>query len=1212
MTNKFELWETPLIDPAQNGHGILIEASAGTGKTFSIERIVVRLLCDIAEPSFTPQKLLVVTFTKAATAELNRRLKATLSSAYDHLSKALEILEGANKNASLDNETDAVTRALNALGEFKFFKNTEEVSLERMTKIHQRASEALRQFDQATITTIHGFCQRMLERHPLSGLTPTQVECIDRDDELREQAVYAAKTARLSSTKPLTEACRKAIFNQPLEGLLAEVMRHPEIDDTQLTTLPEGLEIANQDVALEIAQVLADARRRLIEAKKAAGVRTQNDLLFEMREAVKKPAFAAAVREAYRAVLIDEFQDTDQCQFEIFDTLFMSGVDQANDHEHRSLVFVGDPKQAIYRFRGADIEAYRRAKKAVAHTYQLNKNWRTTKKLIDILNTIFKPCGTQIGTEDRFTLERYTDVEAADVSETHAYPLRNQDGTEQSVLTIQIGNEKWKQDDRIQSMKADILKRLANDQIKTKEGLRALKPSDIAILVHKNADIQAINDCFGRDLLTTGSQKVSIYATQAARDTLSLLHALAQPHNEKRFIAAMTCLLTGMCLAELVPDPKNPKAAYNKRTQGRLLLQTFMQQLESDGFLFAFERFLDNRDYVTRMRSDAHGQLNLSALRVISQRLDADWRRTHSIEVMAAHLSAAMNETDGDEPKEEDLVPPFDEGDAVTVLTMHKSKGLEFPVVYIPFIDRQFYQCKINSIPLKLLIEKHPEQIARWLGTTLTEADLDDNIREVMHQENRDTLEEAMRLLYVAMTRAKCKLILGLSPSNDKNSTPWHAFFSESMTPVESSSTLWTQKSDQKGTETPEARYATKVTRLLEDASNAPEVVLLTTSNTVDDISSSLDIKPSAEVTLATIRADEGLSVPRGQTTFRTSFTKITQLISKGPRSKVAEPPLATREDDEALDEADDLTEAMNAPTVQTTQGFAYPFGKKAGEALHASLEAIDFGTLTVLPPFKHLGDSIEALADQNLQIHCPTLSSDDRQKAVDWFVDMVKTLVNLPIPDRQGRLMSLAQVTPQARRSEMDFVIQLPANLTAVKLNAALAGYRDEYAFMTDEQSFDLAGYLSGSIDLVFAQNDQWWIVDWKSNKIGLTPNDPVTHEMVKKAVQSHRYTLQYILYLLAFRRFLKLRYVKAGLTEEAALDAIDQSMGGVFYIFVRWLKTNTPNKCPAGLYQDRPSATFLRALERLTQGDETLLSMSTHELRAYFNEIRLKEIQA
>ena len=191
----------------------------------------------------------------------------------------------------------------------------------------------------------------------------------------------------------------------------------------------------------------------------------------------------------------------------------MSGVDQANDHEHRSLVFVGDPKQAIYRFRGADIEAYRRAKKAVAHTYQLKKNWRTTKKLIDILNTIFKPCGTQIGTEDRFTLERYTDVEAADVSETHAYPLRNQDGTEQSVLTIQIGNEKWKQDDQIQSMKADILKRLANDQIKTKEGLRALKPSDIAILVHKNADIQAINDCFGRDLLTTGSQKVSIYAT---------------------------------------------------------------------------------------------------------------------------------------------------------------------------------------------------------------------------------------------------------------------------------------------------------------------------------------------------------------------------------------------------------------------------------------------------------------------------------------------------------------------------------------------------------------------------------------------------------------------------------------------------------------------------------------------------------------------------
>ena len=224
----------------------------------------------------------------------------------------------------------------------------------------------------------------------------------------------------------------------------------------------------------------------------------------------------------------------------------------------------------------------------------------------------------------------------------------------------------------------------------------------------------------------------------------------------------------------------------------------------------------------------------------------------------------------------------------------------------------------------------------------------------------------------------------------------------------------------------------------------------------------------------------------------------------------------------------------------------------------------------------------------------------------------MVKTLVNLPIPDQQGRLMSLAQVTPQARRSEMDFVIQLPANLTAVKLNAALAGYRDDYAFMTNEQSFDLAGYLSGSIDLVFAQNDQWWIVDWKSNKIGLTPNDPVTHEMVKKAVQSHRYTLQYILYLLAFRRFLKLRYIKAGLTEEAALDAIDQSMGGVFYIFVRWLKTNTPNECPAGLYQDRPSATFLRALERLTQGDETLLSMSTLELRAYFNEIRLKEIQA
>lgn len=1207
----FELWKTPLIDPAEDGHhGLLIEASAGTGKTFSIEHIVVRLLCDVEHNDFTPEKLLVVTFTKAATAELNLRLKATLAEACRAIQEALFELKA---NPSLRDDPQQCTVAvLNKLKSFPLLANLDgrdvPLTLERLEAIHARAAAALRDFDQATITTIHGFCEKMLGMHPLSGLSPSVVECVENDRRLCEKAVYEAKSACYAADVPPSPECMKAIEAADLPERLSYLMSNPGISDEMLTTLPEdeGPQ-TDREIILCMARILADARRRLTLDKRMNGIRTLDDILLDMRDAVRQPAFANAVRDAYRCVLIDEFQDTDDCQFEIFDTLFMRGLDQAKDARARTLVFVGDPKQAIYSFRGADIDAYRNARECVARIYRLPKNFRTQPRLLEILNTLFAPApASSECSEDRVTLENYQKVESSDIT----LAVHGPDHALRPALTVSIcDKKKTTKEEIILQMKADILSRLSTDII-GRPGLdSALKPSDIAILVRTHKEAEDIRTIFGADLRTNQEYAVSVYATRPARDALALLRALAQPHDEKRFLAAMTCEFSGLSAADLATDPANPGAVLEIRTKGRLSLQTFMQQLETDGFLYALDSYLENAGYIERMLAAKNGMLHLTALRMLAPRLDADWRRSKSVEVIASHLAARILESEDGEPKEEDCLPPFEEGEAVTLMTMHKSKGLEFPIVYIPFADKPI-SFKPEHTPRKYLLKHYPLETARWFGPNLRSAD-GDRITEAAEDYKRAYLEEEMRLLYVALTRAKCELVIGLTRDNAGKTGPWHAFFSESMNAPDESIEFWRSPA---GTPSQLDPYASKVEALRTFGEDKVRIVEWSSDN-VDDDARICSNEAEDCGSCSAIHADEGLSAPRRQTVFTSSFTDITRKTKFGFVHQI-EPslPIESREDDEASD-SDTMPAVMQDESLtdkSSALGFPYPFGANAGDALHQMLEAIDFESLEVLPAFKDEGETLDKLADAKLMTKCPELSADDRQKAIDWVVRMVRTLVRTPLAMPGEAPICLADISAQSRRSEMDFMLSLPAGLTASKLNAALSGYRDDYAFMDESQPLNLTGYLNGSIDLVFTRNGKWWIVDWKSNKIAASPTDAVTPDMVKNEIASHRYSLQYILYLLAFRRFLHARMTKAGMTDEEALEQIDASMGGVFYIFVRWLESPAADGRPAGLYSDRPSAAFLRELERLTQGDEKLLAMTHHDLHAHFRQIRQKEAQA
>jgi exodeoxyribonuclease V beta subunit len=688
----------------------VLEASAGTGKTYTIAGLAARY---VAEGTRLDQ-LLLVTFTRMATGELRDRVRERLVA----VEQGLEA-DGARSE-------DEVVRLL------------ADAPAEVVAARRVNLARALADFDAATIATTHGFCQEVLGGLGVVGDVERDVEFVEDVDDLLAEVVddlyvrrfHKAGGARITRAEALRIAT--AHVHNPAARL------EPADATAELPAMRYRLANAVWD--------------ELDTRKRRAGVITYDDLLTRLRDTLLDQSAVARLRARYRVVLVDEFQDTDPIQWTILRKAFGGG--------DVTLVLIGDPKQAIYAFRGADVYAYLEAARHAQTQATLRVNWRSDQGLIDAYDALFGDA--RLGHEGIL----YRTVRAADPSrrlELPGAPLRVrivQRGTQGMALTRYGYAEK-------PSTRAHIARDVAADIVRLLESEGGVRPGDIAVLVRTNYQARMVREALDAvDVPAVINGAGSVFATRPARDWLRLLEAIERPTSTLRAHACALTPFLGWSAEKVATAAEEEWEAVHAR------LHRWAQVLRLEGVASLSERITLVEGLPARVLARADGERELTDLRHVGQLLHAAARSEQLGPAaltgwLRRRIMAAEQET-GEEEHSRRLES---DDEAVQVLTIHRSKGLEFPVVYCPFLWEGTKTRQDEPVTY------HDEH-----GHLVVDVGLEGQAfkRHVQQHEIEERGEE-LRLAYVALTRAQHQAVIWWAGSFDsKDSALTRLLFSRS------------------------------------------------------------------------------------------------------------------------------------------------------------------------------------------------------------------------------------------------------------------------------------------------------------------------------------------------------------------------------------------------------------------------------------------------
>ncbi|MFP4636670.1 MAG: UvrD-helicase domain-containing protein, partial [Nitriliruptoraceae bacterium] len=704
-------------------HGTLVlRASAGTGKTFAIAALATRA---IAEGRVTLPELLIVTFTRAATAELGDRVRRRLVEAAGHLEARL-----AGTAAPTD---DPVLLALE--------RGADDAELHRRAA---RLTTAVTSFDAATITTIHSFCQQALRGVGLSGEDADAV-VIEDQTELIEQVVSDALVARFHDTggapphREVVAAVRAAVA-APDAVIVPE---QPPHDDDHL--------LAADDPDARgrlIADLAREARVELARRKRAAGLRSQDDLLTGLHAALSDPVHGpravAALRERYRIALIDEFQDTDPVQWAILSELFTrDGASDGGRDDGRALVLIGDPKQAIYGFRGADVRAYLDATDAAGQLATLADNHRSDRRLVAALDRLLH--GTVYGDP------RITHAPSSSPPRLHGTALDGPraDPLELRVVTDTPDGQKLGSGTAMPTLIADVAAEVVRTLDEVTLHGRSAEPRDIAVLTRSNDDALAVQSALRAVAVPAVINSVgSVLETDAARQWQQLLDALQRPANPGTARAAAITDLLGWDAATLAAADDHDLDALHAE------LHRLAGVLQRRG-VAALRRELERTGAAARVLASVDGDRQLTDLEHVAELLHgAQLDGELSPAALAAWLRRrAADAAEGLTPPEEQTRRLESDADAVQVLTIHRSKGLEFGIVLAPFLWKQ-------PPGVSPPVTVHPDA-GRVVDVGPKDRSGFDHAKQLKRDDDQG---EQLRLLYVALTRARHRVVVWWLP----------------------------------------------------------------------------------------------------------------------------------------------------------------------------------------------------------------------------------------------------------------------------------------------------------------------------------------------------------------------------------------------------------------------------------------------------------------
>jgi len=1098
----------------------VLEASAGTGKTFTIAALAARY---VAEGHARLPELLLVTFGRDATQELRERVRERLVSAE----------RGLRDPATARAGTDSVLALLAGVPDA-------EVTVRR-----RRLTAALAEFDAATIATTHQFCGQMLTTLGIAGDADDAVFVESVDDLVVEVAddFYVRKFAA------------KAAGTPAFDRVEALRLARRAVGDPQARLEPVGA-----TGAAAVRHAFATAVRGEVERRKRArGLHTYDDLVTRLHDALADPVRGAAarLRSRYRIVLVDEFQDTDPLQWGIL--RHFAG--------HVSLVLIGDPKQAIYAFRGADVVSYlEAARQADAHA-TLARNWRSDAGLLRALDTVFG--GAALG-DPRIVVR---EVESAHpvprlAGAPVAAPLRlrvlARDGLACSGRGLVLTPEARTRVAR--DAAADVAALLASGA--TVDGA-PLRPGDVAVLVRTNDQGTVIRDALasvGVPAVLSGT--TSVFGTPAAREWLTLLHALEQLRPIRIRDAALTCFL-GRSVAELCGAGGDDDAADALLDDLGATLRRWAAVLHGKGVAALLEAVTTGTGLPGRLLGVVDGERRLTDVRHVGQALHAAAVDAHlGPAALVEWLRHRIDEAAADVGLERSRRLDSDAA-AVQVITVHRSKGLEFPVVYVPFgWDR--YVPREPDVPLL-----HDDGDARVLDVGGAGGP---RWSEHCARHEAEEAGEDLRLLYVALTRARCQVVTWWVPATTAPTSPLHRLLfgrrGPGATPPASCPV-------------PNDAAALTALRALAGADLAVEPV-----RDRPPVSFAPVAPPPAALAAATFSRTLDLAWRR------TSYSALTAAAHGGPPTGVMAEPEVREKDDEgqAADEGADgpivLDAVMTGGTAVADPGLAVPspmadlpVGTGFGTLVHAVFESAD---LTAPDLRAELLRCVHAELDRH-----PTPAVDPDALA-EALVPVARTPLGPLAGDR-----CLADIAPRDRLAELDFELPLAGGDTPgadVRLGDLvpllrrhlpagdlLAGYPDRLAALAGQP---LRGYLTGSMDAVLRlPGPRFAVVDYKTNWLGpIGPDGPeplvaahYTPERLATAMLDAHYPLQALLYAAALHRFLRWR-----------LTGYDphRHFGGVLYLFLRGMcgpGGPAVDGVPCGVFSWQPPAALVTELSDL-----------------------------
>ncbi|GKK98825.1 TPA: exodeoxyribonuclease V subunit beta [Klebsiella pneumoniae] len=1153
----------------------LIEASAGTGKTFTIAALYLRLLLGLGGEAAYPraisvEELLVVTFTEAATEELRGRIRSNIHEL------RIACLRGESDNplysallAEIADKDDAAKTLL----------------------------LAERQMDEAAVFTIHGFCQRMLSLNAFESGMLFEQQLIEDESRLRYQAcadfwrrhcypltrdiaavihvVWKGPRDLLKSldrwlqgeapqlksppapNETLAERHQQIIaridslkqqwreqvgeiegvlensgldrrkFNRGNQGKWMEKVNAWAQEETLSYQLPDALEKFAQSFLLErtkaggeppvhplfsavesllassltltdlvLARAMVEIRDAVAREKRRRGELGFDDMLSRLDEALRGDSgetLASAIRQRFPVAMIDEFQDTDPQQYRIFRRIWRRQPETA-------LLLIGDPKQAIYAFRGADIFTYMKARGDVAAHYTLDTNWRSSPGMVGSVNRLFSLSDNPF----MFHEIPFLPVKAAAKNKGLRFTVDAADVPAMNVWLMPgdtVGSGDY------QTFMAQLCATQIRDWLSAGQRGRALlwrgetsrpvQASDITVLVRNRLEAAQVREA----LQTLGipsvylSNRDSVFETLEAQELLWLLQAVLAPERENTLRSALATSMFGLTALD-IENLNQDEQAWDALVEE---FSEYRQIWRQRGVMPMLRALMTARHIAENLLATRGGERRLTDILHISELLQEAASQLESEHALVRWLAQHIAEPDSNAASQQMRLES--DKHLVQIVTIHKSKGLEYPLVWLPFIarfrkqDQAFYHDR--------------ETFAAVLDLGQDEASL-----ELAEAER---LAEDLRLLYVALTRAVWHCSLGVAPLSSRKSG----------------------NSD---------FHLSALGRLLQagEAMDAAGLAARLADFCHGDIAlqrpGELDLTPwqAPAATIPRLSARE-LQRRIADDWRVTSYSGLQQHGFSGGQD------LLPRLDVDAAG----VGEVVEEPQLTPHQ---FPRGAAPGTFLHSLFEELDF---TQPVPEGWMAEKLQ-------------LSGFDAQWApvlTDWLGGVLKT--RLPGPD-----IALNQLAARDKQVEMAFYLPIAQLLTAERLDALIRQY-DPLSADTPPLDFrQVCGMLKGFIDLVFRHEGRYYLLDYKSNWLG-EDREAYTRPAMEQAMRAHRYDLQYQLYSLALHRYLRHRL--------ADYD-YDRHFGGVIYLFLRGMDGQEGGQ---GIFTTRPVRPLIDGLDQLFAGE-------------------------